>query len=286
MAKTKPYPELRTQIVNKANVIIQKARYSLPLSHQKIILFLIANVKPTDDEFKTLTLRIQDFCRFCGIQVSGKNYADLKAAMKKVADQSFYVEEDGVEKLVRWLDMVHIHHGEGTVELRIHPEMRPYLLHLNANFTHYELVWISRFRSRYSPRLYELLKSYHYRKREKYEREFDVEELKKAIGAEGYERWINFRQKALDPSVADINQFSDMLVSYTPVKRGRKICGVKFTMSTKADRALYKLRRDTEAALGIDPDQLIMFNYLVPAEPGEDASGPSQVEVAQWEDEA
>ena len=272
MARKKtPSPELRLQKVNKSNLIIQKARYrepyNMPLKQQKIILYLIATVKPTDDDFRVYDLRIQDFCQFCGIYDSGKNYADLKTAIKRVADESFWVEdEDGTQKLVRWLDMVHITPGDGTMQLRIHSEMRPYLLHLQRSFTSYELIWVTRFKSKYGIRLYELLRSYHYDKRKPYTRQFDLEELKQQMGAEGYTRWINFRQKCLEPSLSDIEAYSDMTVKWEPVKEGKRIVGITFTMATKPTGAKERLRRDTENALGIDPDQLTFWNILYPAD--------------------
>jgi len=268
MARKKtPYPELRTQTVNKANVIIQRARYSMPLSQQKIILYLISTIRPTDDDFRVYDLKIQEFCQFCGIYDSGKNYADLKAALQKVANQSFWVEdEDGTQKLVRWLDMVHIRPRDGTMRLRIHSEMRPYLLHLQQHFTSYQLLWVSRFKSKFSIRLYELLRSYHYDKRRPYTRQFDLEELKQQMGAEGYTRWINFRQKCLEPSLSDIEAYSDMTVKWEPVKEGKRIVGITFTMATKPKDARQRLERDTNKALGIDPDQLTFWNILYPAD--------------------
>lgn len=254
--------EMRSQSVTKANAIIQKSRYDLTLPQQRIILFLISQVKPTDDNFRIYDFSIQDFCRLTGMSDSGTNYADLKASLKAVADQSIFVEEDGVEKLVRWLDMVHISKNSGTVQLRIHEEMRPYLLHLQAYFTTYELVWILRFRSKYAPRLYEYLRSYNYgfSRFKKYERDFPLDELKRAVGAEHYDRWINFRQKVLDPSIADINEYSDMKVAWAPIKTGKQITGIHFTIQVKSQSEQFRLRGETDKALGLMPGQMTLWD--------------------------
>lgn len=254
--------ELRSQTVSKANSIIQKSRYDLTLPQQRIVLFLISQVRPTDDSFKVYDFSIPEFCKLIGITGAGKNYIDLKAALKAVADQSIYVEEDGTEKLIRWLDMVHIRKNSGTVQLRIHEEMRPYLLHLHSHFTRYELVWVLRFKSKYSPRLYEFLRSYHYNKLGVFERDFQIDELKRAVGGERYERWINFRQKVLEPSVSDINEFSDMVITWTPIKTGRQITGIHFTIQSKSQWELLKLRSDTDKALGLLPGQMTLWDQV------------------------
>jgi len=262
MKKKYDLEEMRSQSVTKANSIIQRSRYDLTLPQQRIILFLISQVRPTDDSFRVYDFSIQDFCKITGITDAGKNYADLKASLKAVADQSVFVEEDGVEKLVRWLDMVHIRKNSGTVQLRIHEEMRPYLLHLQSHFTTYELIWILRFKSKYSPRLYEFLRSYHYDKLRKYECDFSVDEVKRAVGGEHYERWINFKQKVLGPGIEDINEFSDMKVSWIPTKQGRQITGIHFVIQSKSQWEQLKLRSDTDKALGLLPGQMTLWDQI------------------------
>ena len=77
------YLVVKDQRVVKSNDLIQKSRFDLSLQEQKIILYLISQITPYDEEFKLYEFSIQDFCNICGIDhTSGGNYADLKKAVK------------------------------------------------------------------------------------------------------------------------------------------------------------------------------------------------------------
>ena len=53
---------LEKQVV-KANDLIQKSRFNLSLQQQKIVLYLISQITPYDEEFKLYEFSILDFCR-------------------------------------------------------------------------------------------------------------------------------------------------------------------------------------------------------------------------------
>ena len=94
MGKDK-YLELRHNTVVKANELIQKSRFSLSLQQQKVVLYLISQITPQDEDFKLYEFSIVEFCKVCGIDYSnGKNYADLKEAVKEIADKSIWVKLD------------------------------------------------------------------------------------------------------------------------------------------------------------------------------------------------
>lgn len=83
------------------------------------------------------------------------------------------------------------------------------------------------FEGRYSLRLYELVSlrgGLKYKKQES----FTLDDLRRRLGVEPDKlvAWVHFRQRALDPAVAEVNQLSGLEVGYDVVKTGRKITGV------------------------------------------------------------
>ena len=97
--------ELRGKTVVKANELIQKSRFNLSLQQQKIVLYLISQITPYDEDFKLYEFSISEFCRVCGIdETSGKNYQDLKAAIKEIADKSLWITLEDEETLLRWIE--------------------------------------------------------------------------------------------------------------------------------------------------------------------------------------
>ena len=107
--KESTYLELRNKTVVKANELIQKSRFNLSLQQQKMVLYLISQISPYDEDFKLYEFSIPEFCRVCGIDMtSGKNYQDLKQAIKEIADKSLWIniDEEYICKLISYMKKV------------------------------------------------------------------------------------------------------------------------------------------------------------------------------------
>lgn len=228
------YLEARDSTVVKSNDLIQKSRYKLSLRQQKAILFLVSQIKPTDDDFKDYTFEIREFCRVCGLDsVGGNNYDALKAALKELSDKSIYIMiNDNTEALVRWLEKVYIHKGTGLITVRFDKDMKPYLLHLHENFTSYELIYTLRMKHYASPRLYELLKSYHYDKLKPYTVEFELDRFKQILNIDKktYDDFKYLRRFILNPAIKEINEQTDMKITMQTVVYKRFVTALRFTI--------------------------------------------------------
>ena len=53
------------------------------------------------------------------------------------------------------------------------------------------------------------------------------------LGDNEYNRMCDFKRRILDMAVQEINEKTDLTVSYTQEKRGRTITGFKFTVRRK-----------------------------------------------------
>lgn len=255
----------RSALVVKSNSLIQKSRFSLSAQQQKIILYLISKISPKDEAFHRYQFSINEFCRVCGLDASnGKNYLELRRAIKELRDKSIWVQlEDGRETLISWIEKAYLERNNGIVEIRLDEDLRPFLLNLKSNFTQFELVYTLHFRSKYTIRLYELLQSVHFDKKESYSREYAVEELKKLLDAEKYKDYKNFKARVLLPSLKEINQYSDKTVICTEEKKGRRVTGITFTISHKPIEERIAIQAEIERDLDakwIDADsQLSIF---------------------------
>lgn len=245
---------LRNKTVVKANDLIQKSRFNLSLQQQKIILYLISQIKYEDEEFKLYEFSIVDFCKVCGIDAdSGKNYADLKSAIQEIANKSIWVKlENGKETLLRWIDKPYIDSGSGTIQIKLDNDMKPYLLQLKEKFTRYELIYTLHFKRKYSIRLYELIKSLHFNELNKYSRIYEIDELKKLIGAENYTQTRDFKSAALLPAIEEINLYSDKNVKIEELRQGRKITHIKLFIETKPALERFLIREKIEDEMGLN----------------------------------
>lgn len=260
--KESQYLEARNKTITKANELIQKSRFNLSLQQQKIVLYLISQITPYDDEFKLYDFNIQEFCRVCGIDFSsGKNYQDLKDAVKEIRDKSIWVTlADGRETTLAWIEKPYIDPGSGVIQIRLDEDMKPYLLQLKQNFTSYEILWTLHFKSKYTIRLYELIKSIHFHDLDFYERIYPLDDLKKLLGAETYKTYQTFKERVLKRAVQEINDYSDKTVSYEVIKSGRSVSKIKFIISSKDSLEAARIRSDIEKELGMD--QMTLWDKL------------------------
>ena len=262
MKQEQKYLEIRKNTGVKANDLIQKSRFSLSLQQQKVVLYLISQITPLDEDFKLYEFSIVEFCKVCGIDYdSGKNYADLKAAIKEIADKSVWIRlANGKQTLVRWIEKPYIDDNSGIVQIKLDADMKPYLLQLKENFTEYEIIYTLHFKSKYSIRLYELCKSIHYNDLEEYHRRYSIEELRQLLGAESYTVFKDFRRRVLEPAIDEINEYSDKEVNYQTITQGKKVIGIELFVKSKETAEVLKIRATIEKEMGTD--QITLWDYL------------------------
>ncbi len=229
----------REMSVYKRDDMIQKSRFSLTLQEQKCILYAISKIKPTDTYLTEYTFDIKEFYAVCGI--SNESYTELKKQLLKLKSKTWWMlMPDGkTESAVSWFDVVRISKHSGKVTVAFHRDMMPYLVELVEQaelglfYTGYSLQFILPMSSRFSPRLYELLKSYQKNNRRWF---FDVEEIKRLLDCQNYTRWPDVRRFALEPAIKEINRYTDIRIAMDTEKEGRKIARVIFYMTRKTDK--------------------------------------------------
>lgn len=224
--------------VVKANEIIQKARYDLGLLEQKTFCYAVSKIKPQDEPNQWYTFTINEYCDVCGInRNSGRTIEEVKEALKRLRDKSFYLtKEDGSYCLIGWLAKVEVLPKSGKIKIKFDEDMQDYLIGLYSNYTQYSLLCVLPMRSSYSVRIYELLKSYVGLKRHSIT--FDLDELKQKLAAP-YSRFPDFRRKVLEIATKEINQYTDIEISWNPIKKGRKVERIEFILKERDSMGVF-----------------------------------------------
>ena len=223
----------RYNTVVKANALIQNSRFSLTTQQQKIILYVISQIEPTDEQFKLYEFKITEFCKLCGIEAQGNNYNLLKNAIKDISDKSVWITlESGKDTLVRWIEKPYIDENSGTIQIKLDEDMKPYLLQLKEKFTEYELIYTLNFKSKYSIRLYEFLKSIHYNKKETYTQIIPIDKFQSMLDSP-YTTFKDFHTRVLKPAQKEINSYSDITFTYEIETSGRKATQIKIEVKPK-----------------------------------------------------
>jgi plasmid replication initiation protein len=126
--------------------------------------------------------------------------------------------------------------GEGRIEIEFANPIKPYLFDLKDNFTSFQLYAALRLSSKYAKRIYALCSQW---KDKGQTQTFSIDEFKRMLtlvddkGNEKFERLSDFKRFVLDESVKQINQHTDLEISYTLQKRGRSFQNITFTVKAQ-----------------------------------------------------
>ena len=219
---------------NRLNMAIQ----SLSLPELRIIQLAIVDARETGKGLNTDTpLRI-DAMRYADAFDTTRQNAYI--LMKQAEDTLFnrrFSFLDSENKLVksRWIQRVRYLDNEGAIEVIFTYDVVKCITRLDGAeefFTQYLLSQTAKLNSVYSVRLYELLVQW---KSATKTPVFELDLFRGQLGikSDEYTRISNFKIRVLDSAVKEINEKTDLTVSYTQHKKGRIVSGFAFDIKTK-----------------------------------------------------
>ena len=215
-------------IITKSNKLIV-CNYDLSLQEQKIILTLASMVQPQDTEFKEYEFKIKDFIKLLGVK-DEKKYIEIPKITKELMKKVFEIKEGKDIIQLSWLSSARYKTGKGSIVLSFDKNLKPYMLGLRELYTSYRIENILSLKSKYSIRLYEILKSNLFKKCI----EIEIDELKKMVGAneKTYNTYGNLKSKILIQAQTELNIKTDISFDFKEMKTGRKVTSIKFYINT------------------------------------------------------
>jgi plasmid replication initiation protein len=205
-----------------------KARSNFSKIEHRVIAMLISQLNREDEAFELQRIRISDL-----IERSGRSSQDLydrgKEICQKLLNQQIHIqtEENGrrVYEGYNVLDHIRYVEGDGYIEAKFNDSMQPFLLQLKRRFTIYQLESFMRLGSRYSMRIYELLKM---REDLRWLR-MSVQQLREVVSCENkYSRFGDFRRRVVERAQSEINEITDISFTYKVEREGQSPVRINF----------------------------------------------------------
>lgn len=240
----------KNYLVTKSNTLIT-ASYDLNLQEQKLILTLASMVQPTDEEFKEYEFKIKDFMELLGIETQTK-YTEIPKITKELMKKVFEIREGKDIIQLSWLSSARYKTGEGLVILKFDSSLKPYMLQLKELYTSYKLENILSLKSKYSLRLFELLKCNEFKKIWTIE----LEELKKILGVteKSYSIYQNVKNRIIIQAQKELKEKTDISFNFEEIKTGRKVTSLKFYIHQNKAKMIDKPTALDEISVSVSED--------------------------------
>ena len=243
--------------VSRSNVLIE-SKSSTSLFERKLLNIAIAKAYVEDGELiaKVSTKDVKNYLHITGNSI----YSRLKEVSKETLGHVVSIEDDEKENFIMFNVVNKCEYRDGVFTTRFTKEMKPHIYNLKKDYTRMSLDVLCSFKSLFTTRVYEILRTQYYR----FDREqcdqlivprppknpYTIAELKftlnvvdanaskavKRLVEQGrfeealaeikdapFEDWRNFRRKVLEVAKKELeeSEYSEICFDYEPVKSGK-----------------------------------------------------------------
>lgn len=236
---------------------ITNARYEYSEMQLDIFLYLLSSLRK-DKPDGTYEVSVGEMSKLTGKKY---NYQQLRIATEGMGSRMFEIrnETDNKGRQVwrqMWMfDRIDYIHGTGIIEVEFTRTIQPYLFDLKASFTSFQLYSALRLSSKHAKRIYTLCSQW---KDKEQTPEYTIDDFKRTIGLLNnsgdleYTEITMFKKFVLDIAVKQINEHTDLEISYTLKKKGRSFQHIKFNIKAQP-LAVILPTKDTPGKLEVLP---------------------------------
>lgn len=212
---------------------LTNARYEYTELQLDLLFFLLSKLRK-DQQDRVYELNIKDLSLLTGKKY---NAAYLHKATSDMGSRVFEVQTETRYRQLWMFQRVDYLLGQGIIEIKLTEDITPYLFDLKENFTSYELASALRLTSKYAKRIYQYCSQW---KDQGETKKYDIQDFKQMLGLiddKGKDkalRMSDFRESVLDVAVKQINEHTELHISYKLEKRVRTYKNIVFTVKPQA----------------------------------------------------
>ena len=213
-----------SSLVVKGNDLII-SRYNLSLAEQRLILQVVSMIDKDDEDFKDYYVSISDYLDL--VESNSNNYYQVKKFTEELLKKPLHIPLQGGNFLAcNWFSSIVYLSEKGVIVCRFDPHLKPYLLQLKNRFTAYRLENVLKLKSKYSIRLYEVLKRYENIR----ETKIPIDKFREYLSIPKTYKYNDIRKQILQPSREEFKKYTDIIFDYYEIKEGRKVAGLRFVI--------------------------------------------------------
>ena len=241
------HSSMESKLIVQDNAITS-ARYEMNALEKNIIYMMMAQLRKDDNADTIYYISVRELMDKTGTRNS---YDDFKRATEQLVGRVLQIHRPNGNLLqVAMISSAEYIVGQGIIEIGLDPKIRPFFFDLKQNFTAFQLHMALSLDSKYAKRVYEMLAQY----RNLGALTIDVIELKRRLylyddktGTEQYKNWADFERRILTVAQKEINEKTDLRIMYTPIKAGRRVGSLKFTIKAGVQQMVIDYKDENTA---------------------------------------
>ena len=224
---------LSTELEIRQSNALTNARVEYSEIQLDLFFFIVSKLRKTHDSL-VYQLDIKELATLTGNQY---NMPKLLIATEGMIGRVFTAKTERGPSLFSLLQSVVFLTGTRIIEVELTRLVVPHLFDLKANFTSYALAAALRLTSKFAKHIYQICSQW----KDKGEtKKYDIEEFKKMLdliddkGNEKLKVFADFRRTVLDVAVKQINEHTELHISYKLEKSGRSFKKISFIVKSQA----------------------------------------------------
>lgn len=225
---------------------------------EKRLMYIVINRLDTGFDIQPDLFKNMEF-KIPFSKLGDTNYDRISKAVKKLQFRALtLIDDDKKEEYESIIPFPHVKIKGSVVTLTMMSNVMPYFLELKRGFTKYELSAALTLTSIYSQKLYELLSRW----KDKKKWSVPLSELQKLLNASNY-KYKDFRVRCLDKGINELNEKTDLFVSYETEKEGKSVTDIHFEISSKQseehNQAKETVSEEMDAISALTPGQIAVY---------------------------
>jgi hypothetical protein len=218
---------------------ISRSAQAMPVLLRRLVYLVMAQVRPGEPELMEVHMKVGDIARALGMansngNVPGAVYERIRGSIVEGLKEIIEIKQpDGTWTGFQWFARAHYDPKTDSMQIRLHEDLRPYVLQVQKAFRTFAIKDIARLQGKYALRIFELVmtregqasKSGHWW----YETEISELRIMFKIGPNEYPRMNDLRVRVIENPVLEINN-ADLGIHIVPeyIRRGRQLFAVRF----------------------------------------------------------
>ena len=234
---------MKGEIVKKPNELI-KMRGEFSESELKLSTYLITKL---EEEKQIYRINVKDYLEKFDKKIGDFEY--LYEVALNLSRKQFKMVDRVNNRFSIYNFFGAVDYQDGILEVEFSSKLMRYLLQIKNNYLKYEIKNIMSLDSKYSIRLYEILKN-KYEKTKKFRNEIElkisVSELREILSVPRSYVYGMFKKRILEKTQLELKEKTDILFDFEEIKSGRKVTHLKFLIKPNPKKVKPKPKLQTQ----------------------------------------